>query len=48
LPDERLADARRGLKALRDQVDAEPKSTRWRIRARVGDRVRWCEEPDEK
>jgi hypothetical protein len=43
-----LADAKRRLGALSEQVDAEPKSTKWRVRARVGDRVRWYEEPDEK
>jgi hypothetical protein len=47
-PAGRLADAKRRLKALHEQVEAEPKSTRWRVRARVGDRVRWYEEPDEK
>ena len=29
------------------QIDAEPKSGRWRLRARVGDRVRWYELPEE-
>jgi hypothetical protein len=29
------------------RVEAEPKSMRWRTRAKVGDRVRWFEEPDE-
>ncbi|HEY4828098.1 MAG TPA: hypothetical protein VIH85_15085 [Solirubrobacteraceae bacterium] len=43
-----LADAKRRLRTLGEQVEAEPKSTRWRVRARVGDRVRWYEEPDEK
>jgi hypothetical protein len=28
-------------------IDAEPKSGRWRLRARVGDRVRWYELPEE-
>ncbi len=28
-------------------VEAEPKSRRWRARARIGDRVRWYEEPEE-
>jgi hypothetical protein len=28
-------------------IDATPKSTRWRIRARVGDRMPWYEEPEE-
>ena len=29
------------------QIDAEPKSPRWRLRARVGDRLRWYELPEE-
>jgi hypothetical protein len=33
--------------ALRDAIDAAPKSTRWRLRARVGDRMTWYEEPEE-
>jgi len=43
-----LAAAARRLAALSEQVESEPKSTKWRVRARVGDRVRWYEEPDEK
>jgi hypothetical protein len=35
------------LEELWDRVQAEPKPIRWRSRARVGDRVRWYEEPDE-
>jgi hypothetical protein len=33
--------------ALRDRLAATPKSTAWRLRAVVGDRVRWYEEPEE-
>ena len=32
---------------LRARIDAAPKSTRWRLRARIGDRTRWYEEPEE-
>jgi hypothetical protein len=32
---------------LRAAVDAAPKSTRWKLRARVGERVPWYEEPEE-
>ena len=32
---------------LRARIDAEPKSLRWRARAKIGDRVRWYEEPEE-
>ncbi len=35
------------LATLSDALDTSPKSTRWRLRARVGDRVRWYEEPEE-
>jgi hypothetical protein len=28
-------------------IDATPKSTRWRLRSRVGDRMPWYEEPEE-
>ena len=35
------------LDDLRIRVDEEPKSPRWRIRARVGERVKWYEEPEE-
>jgi hypothetical protein len=37
----------RRLRILWDTVDAQPKSMRWRSRARIGDRVRWYEEPEE-
>lgn len=32
---------------LRAAIDAAPKSARWKLRARVGDRVRWYREPEE-
>jgi hypothetical protein len=35
------------LDALRREIDAAPKSTRWKLRARVGERVQWYEEPEE-
>jgi hypothetical protein len=28
-------------------VEDAPKSLRWKLRDRIGDRVRWYEEPDE-
>jgi hypothetical protein len=43
-----LADARRRIATLGGLIEEQPKSTKWRVRARVGDRVRWYEEPDEK
>lgn len=35
------------VRALREALDASPKSTGWRLRARIGDRVRWYNEPEE-
>jgi hypothetical protein len=36
------------LDRLRERINAEPKSMKWRIRDRVGDRVRWYAEPEEE
>lgn len=33
--------------ALLERIEAEPKSRAWRLRARVGDRIRWYELPEE-
>jgi hypothetical protein len=45
-PDQRMAvDAR--ITRLRDALEAKPKTVGWRLRARVGERVRWYEEPEE-
>ena len=35
------------LRALLDALHAAPKSARWRLRSRVGDRVPWYVLPDE-
>ena len=35
------------LGVLREAADAAPKSLRWKARAKVGDRMRWYEEPQE-
>jgi hypothetical protein len=35
------------IDSLWQRVEREPKSRRWRLRARVGDRKRWYEVPDE-
>lgn len=32
---------------LSERIDAAPKSTRWKLRARVGDRVPWYQTPEE-
>jgi hypothetical protein len=34
-------------RTLREHADAVPKTLRWKIRARVGERVRWYELPEE-
>jgi hypothetical protein len=34
------------LEQLWDRIEREPKPSKWRIRNRVGDRVRWYEEPE--
>ena len=44
--DDRAA-VRDRLDRLWERIEAEPKSTRWRLRDRVGDRVKWYEEPEE-
>ncbi|HEY6396634.1 MAG TPA: hypothetical protein VIX82_04170 [Solirubrobacteraceae bacterium] len=36
------------LEQLWDRIEREPKASKWRIRNRVGDRVRWYEEPEEE
>ena len=33
--------------ALREAIDAAPKSTKWKLRARVGDKMPWYELPEE-
>ncbi len=35
------------VRALREAIDAAPKSTKWRLRARVGERVTWYALPEE-
>jgi hypothetical protein len=35
------------LDALSTSIDGAPKSPRWRLRARIGERVRWYEQPEE-
>jgi hypothetical protein len=35
------------LKALWKRIEDAPKTTKWKLRNRVGDRVRWYEEPEE-
>ena len=40
-------DALEQIERMRAAVDAAPKSTRWRLRSQVGERVQWFEEPEE-
>jgi F0F1-type ATP synthase delta subunit len=35
------------VKAALERINQEPKSIAWRLRARVGDRVKWYKEVDE-
>lgn len=35
------------VRAAIDQIEAEPKALAWKLRARVGDRVKWYKEVDE-
>jgi hypothetical protein len=35
------------LSALWDRIEAEPKTSRWRRRSRLGERKRWYQEPEE-
>ncbi len=45
LPDRERLDAR--LDELLERIEAEPKPRAWRMRARIGDRKRWYELPEE-
>lgn len=40
-------DAMTQLTALRTAIEAAPKSTRWKLRARIGERQKWYAEPEE-
>lgn len=40
-------DPRAQIDALGSAIDAAPKTTRWKLRARIGDRMPWYEEPEE-
>jgi len=40
-------DVREQVRELRQAIDVAPKSTRWKMRARVGDRVAWYSLPEE-
>jgi hypothetical protein len=42
-----LFDPREQVAALRAAIDAAPKSTRWKLRARIGERQQWYQLPEE-
>jgi hypothetical protein len=42
-----LFDPREQIASLREAIHAAPKSTRWKLRARVGERASWYNEPEE-
>ena len=39
---------RQRLERLRDGLEAEPKTMKWRLRSQVGDKVRWYQQPEEE
>ena len=43
----RMAQIRANIEAITDAIDRAPKSRRWKVRAKVGERMRWYEQPDE-
>lgn len=47
LNDADLALLQNRLEVLSSRLDAEPKSRKWKVRARIGDRVRWHEDVEE-
>ena len=47
LDDESRAVIAGRIEALAAAIEAAPKSRRWKLRARVGERKRWYEEPEE-
>lgn len=47
LPDGDGAAVAQRLDALLERIEREPKSRGWRLRARVGERIRWYELPEE-
>ena len=46
VPEQRATIAAR-IDALRSELDGAPKSAKWKLRARVGDHVRWYELPED-
>jgi hypothetical protein len=47
LPADRAEHVKQSLSELQARIEKEPKSRKWRLRARIGDRKRWYELPEE-
>jgi hypothetical protein len=47
LGDEQARTVAAGADRLRQAMEAAPKSVRWKMRARVGEKVTWYELPEE-
>jgi hypothetical protein len=47
LTPDQAAVVRERLDRLWERIERESKSTKWKMRNRVGDKVRWYEEPEE-
>jgi hypothetical protein len=47
VPEEMTGRVRGRTRELRDAIESAPKSRRWRLRARIGERIRWYEEVEE-
>ncbi len=47
LGEQSAARVRGGIEALQQALQSAPKTRGWRLRARVGERMRWYEEPEE-
>ena len=45
---EDLADVATRFSELEDRIEAEPKSRAWRLRAKIGERKRWYDLPEER
>lgn len=43
-----IGDAVQRLQEIRDELDRVPKSRRWKLRNRLGDKVVWYDEPEEE
>jgi len=41
------ADVEARLRELEERIEAEPKSRGWKLRAKIGERKRWYEIPEE-